>query len=483
MGMTGSLPKYRKLLFVFMGAVFVTLLLSAVSYVKADEPVVSAGEPVQEQTLQAALRMAYINNPSLRAARTELRVIHESLPQALSGWKPTLSADASIAASDIDGSNFGGGNGSTAKDLGFSLDQPLYRGGQTFSETTAARYTIAAQNALLKIKGQDVLQETATAYMDVLRDQALLELSRNNREVIAQELEASRERFDVGELTRTDVSQSEARLAKAEADVTTVRGNLRSSRAVFEEVIGMPAGRLVQPVPHFELLERETLEGLIRIAEQESPDVAAAVYAHKAAKEDINGVFGELLPEIGLFSSWNKTLDPAPGVIDEQTTKMIGLSASIPLYQAGSVRSRVRQAKEEANQRYLEILESKRLVRRETIENWEALQAAKAEIRSREAQVEASRVAQEGVRQEAEVGSRTILDILDADQEFLDAQVALVTAKRNKVVATFALLATLGLLSPERLGFSEDSISLKGHLKDITWSFFDMDVDRVADLD
>ncbi len=483
--MTRATPERQRGITILLGALMSVLVLGfalvTISYGQAEEKPKAYQKP--KQTLEAVLHKAYLGNPTIRAARMELRATHEQLPQAMAGWKPSVSADASITSSDLEGSNFGGsgsggGDGSTAKDVAVSVSQPLYRGGQTVSEMAAARYTIRARTQALKAIEQNILLEAVTAFMDVLRDQALFDLSWNNREVIARQLEATQNRFEVGELTRTDVSQAEARLAKADADAVTARGDLRSVQAVFEQVVGMPAGDLQEPGVMLDLPDHYS--EILDLAEQHNPDVLAATYAHKASEEDVDDVFGELLPEISLSGSWNRTLDPTPGLIEEQTAKTIGLSASIPLYQAGAVRSRVRQAKQTANQRYIQILEARRQARQEAIRNWESLDVARAEIRSREAQVRAQKVAQEGVRAETEVGQRTILDALDADQELLDAEAALVSAQRNEVVALFSLATTLGLLTPERLGFAGDGIDMDEHLDEITWKVFDMGVDRVG---
>lgn len=428
-------------------------------------------------TLQEVFQYTYEQNPTLNAARAELRAVEEKMPQAFSGWLPTVQGDASITATDTDGSNFGTASGSTAKDMAVSLNQPLFRGGRTMAGMAAARHTIDARSALLNNTVQNVLVSAATAYMDVLRDQALLNLSREARDVIAKQFEATQDRFDVGELTRTDVSQAEARLAKAEADITTARGQLNSTAAVFYQVVGIAPGKLQRPEIKADI--PETLDEIVALAESNSPVVVSAQSAHRASEKDADGVFGELLPEVGFMSSWNKTFDPNPGLLDEQTTKMVGISASIPLYQAGAVRSRVREAKHVANQRYIEILETKRDVRQKAVHNWSQLQAARAEIRSREAQVKASKVAQEGVHYESDLGSRTVLDALDADQELLDAQVALVTAERNEVVALLELLATIGSLNPETLDFNAPDGQIKHSLLENT----EMDVDSVTNLD
>lgn len=446
-----------------------------IGYARAEE------KASQSLTLQAVLHHTYLNNPSLKAVRAGLEAKRELLPQAFAGWKPTVLSEANLTASDVDGSNFGGGDGSTSKDVGVSLDQPLFRGGRTFAGISAARHTIQAQEEFLRAHEQDVLLAATTAYMDVLRDQGLVDLSLGTRNVISKELEVTQDRFEVGELTKTDVSQARARLARANSDVITARGNLNSSTAVFEEIVGLPSKDLVSPVLNLSL--PSNLDEAIAQADETSPVILSAIHTHRSSEEGVDQVFGELLPEIGLFSSWNKTFDPSPGLIEEQTTKLIGISASIPLYQAGAVRSRVREAKKTANQKYMEVLEIKREVRQNVVGAWADWQAAQAEIRSRKVQIEASTVAQEGVRHEMEFGSRTVLDALDADQELLDAQVALLTAQRNEVVAKFSLLSTLGLLAPQTTGFTEDIIHSDKNSGDITEKILNMDVDRVQEVD
>lgn len=432
-------------------------------------------------TLLSALETTYSTNPTLRAARKALRATYEQLPQAYSGWQPTVTSNASLTATDIAGSNFGPADGSTAKDVDVGFDQPLFRGFRTLAETSAAKSTITSQTAVLVSTEQDVLLNAVTAYMDVVRDRALLDLSLNNRDVLDKQREATQDRFDVGELTRTDVSQAKARLARADSDVITAKGTLNSSIAVFEQIIGEPPENLKEA--EVALSFPGTLDEAVGLAERSNPLVIGATYAHKAAEKDADSIFGELLPSIGLFGSWNRTFDPAPGLVPEQTTKAFGVSATIPLYQAGAVRSRLRQVKHTANSRYMEILEVKRGVRQDVITAWSDWRSAQSEIRSRELQVEASRIARNGVHAEADVGTRTILDSLDADQELLDAQVALVTAQRDEVVAKFTLLSTLGLLTPETLGFSTDEQISNEDLRDIRKKFFDLHVDRLQEVD
>lgn len=407
------------------------------------------------QRLEDILRQSYADNPTLRAARAEMRATRENLPQAQAGWKPSVLAEADAQWADIDQSPSvaGSADGSFSKQAGLTISQPLYRGGRTVAAVEGAENIIAAQQSILNATSQRVMRDVAAAYMDVVRDQAVLELRTNNESVIARQLEATRDRFEVGELTRTDVSQAEARFARAQADRTQAVGSLRTSESVFRQLTGSEPGLLGYPELSFNLPPHA--DAAMSKAENDNPTVIASHYRHKAAEADIDGIFGELLPQISAFGSLNQAYDPQPGLIDDSTTTAVGVLASWQLYSGGATRSRVRQARHVSNQRYIGIQEARQQAMQEAVANWESLQTAKAEIKSRTAQTEAARIAKEGVYQEAELGSRTILDTLDADQEYLDAQVALVTARRNETVATFFLAATLGLLTPATLGFSE----------------------------
>lgn len=437
-----------------------------------------AGMAPQEGQLNLgqAMRLAYLNNPALNSGRADLLATQEELPQAQAGWKPIVTADADITNTDSDSG--AGDDNNTSQNVGLTVTQPIYRGGRTTAQSSSARNTIKARSELLRAQEQDIFLNAAIAYTDVLRDQAVVELQQQNQELQNRQLKATRDRFEVGELTKTDVSQSDARLAEAEANVTEAHGNLSSSRAVFEQVVGVPANGLT--APNVSLMIPDNLENAVLQAEESSPLVQAAINTHRASEDDVDLTFGELLPQVGFFAGVDRTYDPPSGLSDDRTDRNIGIEASIPLYEAGAVRSRVRQAKYIANSRYLDILDAKRQAREATVRSWEDLQAARAVIRSRQAQVIAARIAQEGVRQEAEFGARSILDALDADQELLDAEVALVVARRDEVVAQFSLLASLGQLTPEALGFGEETIDLDDRLDDATRKIFDMSVDRVG---
>lgn len=430
------------------------------------------------QRLEDVLRHAYLNNPTLRAARAELRGRDELLPQAQSGWMPSADAGGAVTRTWLDGDNLGA-DGATTKEFWVGMEQPIYRGGRTVSGTNSALDRIYAQQALLASVEQDIMRDVATSYMDVHRALSVLDLVKNNLGVIDEQLRAARERFDAGEATRTDVSQSEARLARARADVTAAEASLQKSRAVYEQLTGMKPGML--GFPQLNIAVPADGEQAADAAEENHPMVLASRYFHDAAEHDVEKVFGELLPYIAFQGRYNKQFDPQPGIMDRYDYKMIGVRATIPLYEGGGTRSRVRQAKHAVNQRHFEILETKRAAREEAVRSWQDLVAAKAEIRSREAQINAASIAREGVRQETLLGLRTILDSLNADQEYLDAQVALATAQRDEIVAHFALLAATGRLTPETLGFGGVSHDPDVHLQAVDWKMLGMDVELDKD--
>lgn len=429
------------------------------------------------QKLEDVLRYSYEHNPALLAARESMKAVQEKMPQAAAGWRPTVGAKANVTASDVNGSAFGGG-GSTSKEVEADITQPLYRGGRTVAATDSATNAILARRSLLVAQEQNAMLAVATAYMDVSRDKALRALNESNRDVIAEQLEMTKKRFDVGELTKTDVAQAQARMAAAEANLIASQGNLQKSRAAFERVTGQPAGEIGRPKLKFPV--PETPEEAAAQAARNNPEVLAARFIHRSAQRDIDVAFGGLLPEISAFGSWNRQYDPQPGLTDKTTTASVGINANIPIYDAGMTRSRLREAKYTANQRYMEILDASRRVHEETVANWENLRAARAEIDSRRAQAAAAEQARDGVYKEAEVGARTTLDALDADREYLDARAALVAAERNEIVATFALAATLGLLTPEVLGFPELKGDYDAMLDAAMWKIMNSDVDIVG---
>lgn len=410
--------------------------------------------PLQDaraQSLIDALASAYSTNPTLRAAQAELRSVNEQVPQALAGWRPTVSVSGSAGVESREQKT---SLGTSEDDLNpaqaqLEVSQNIWRGGRTVADTDRAKSTVQAQRAFLINTEQDVLLRAATAYMNVWRDESILQLNISNEQVLGQQLEASNVRFEVGELTRTDVSQSEARLALATANRVQAEGNLRASRAIYEELIGQPPVS-VQPPPALRGLPNSQ-QAVATQARQENPAVIAAAYLYRAAGYQIRNVTGELLPQVSVVGRLTASDEVVSSSTSEQSAAVLA-QVSIPLYQAGAVSSRVRQAKQVEGQRRLELDEARSNAEQRAITAWEALQSAEAQIRSFESQVSANSIALEGVRQEYSVGVRTTLDVLDAEQELFDSQVSLVGAQRDEIVAGFQLLSALGRMTAFELG-------------------------------
>jgi TolC family type I secretion outer membrane protein len=289
--------------------------------------------------------------------------------------------------------------------------------------------------------------------MDVWRAQSVVELAESNERVIERQLEATRDRFTVGEVTRTDVAQAETRLATAAAERIAAEGALRSNRAVYEEVIGNVPGILLPPPPLAGL--PGSLEEVTAISISRNPVILAAGFSEKAARHRVREVTGELYPSVALIGSLSHNEEFAARDTETQRAEIFA-EVTIPLYQQGAVSSRVRAAKQISNQRRIEIEGARRRTGQEAITAWEGLQTARAQIRSFETSVRAAEIALEGVRQENQVGARTILDILDAEQELLDAKVNLVRSQRDDIVAGVAVLSAIGRLTARDLELAVD---------------------------
>lgn len=412
---------------------------------------VSVGLPAAAQSLEEALIQAYQSNPTLSAARAQLRATNERVPQALSGWRPTVEAQGSGGkAIDDDVRPVAGNEGRSPASADLTVTQPLYRGGRTVAGTERAENEVLAERSRLASTEQDVLVAAVTAYADVWRDQSVLELNINNEQVLARQLEATQDRFDVGELTRTDVAQSESRLSSATADRIGAQGNLTTSRATFENVIGTyPTERLEQP-PLPPVLP-EDQQAILDLAEAANPSVLATSFDELAALRSVREVEGELLPTVELQGSVGYQHERTSRTSEGSTAEVLAV-VRVPLYQQGAVSSRVREAKQIASQRRLQVREAIRRAREDAISAWERLLTARAQISALQESVRANEIALEGVRQENAVGARTVLDVLDAEQELLDAQVSLVSSQRDEIVASYEVLSAIGRMTAADLG-------------------------------
>ncbi|MFP3945178.1 MAG: TolC family outer membrane protein [Alphaproteobacteria bacterium] len=426
-------------------------------------------------SLEDALAAAYNTNPTLQAERARLRATDENVAQAVSGWRPTITASASYGSQNTRrASGFGGlvpiqRLESNPKTGSLVLNQPIFQGFRTLNSTRQAKAEVRSGRALLLSTEQEVLLNAVTAYIDVVRDQAVTELSQNNVKVLLRQLEAAQDRFEVGEVTRTDVAQAEARLSGARANLTQAEAALITSREAYRRVVGRMPGTL--DVPERLPVLPDTEEAAAAIAVERNPALRSAIEAERASEYAVKVAKGALLPRLDFEAAATHTEDQS--IAGDQTSGYSFFSeVVIPIYQSGVQYSRIRQLKELNNADRLRVAE----VRREVVENvavaWENLVAARDVIAASREQVRANEIAFEGVVQEAQVGARTTLDVLDAEQELLDAQVTLVRARRDEFVAAFALLAATGQLTAYQLGLPVDYYDPTEHYERIKWRPF-----------
>jgi TolC family type I secretion outer membrane protein len=421
-------------------------------------------------TLNDALAKAYNNNPQLQAARAQLRATDEGVPQAKSGWRPTVTANGDVGEA---WANNRPGEEGTFQPRGVNLQvtQPLYTGERTPSALRQAESLVLAQRSVLTSAEQTVLLTAVTAYMNVVQAVAVLELNRNQEAVIRRDLEATQTRFQVGELTRTDVAQAESRLAGATAARIQSEGQLAAARAAYANVIGENPGTLEQPPPLAALptSEEETISG-----SEDAPTVTAAKYNEQAARDGIDVAFSQIMPFLSLVGAAG-TNDETSAPNNGQDSASIMLQLTVPLYQAGLPAADVRQSKQVAGQRRQELENQRRAAIQSAVESWQALVTARAQIQSFVSQVEATKVALEGVRLEANVGARTVLDILDAEQEYLNAQVSLVGAKRDEVVAAYSVEAAVGRLTARDLELPVEYYDVEAYYNEVHDKFWGFD--------
>lgn len=407
------------------------------------------------QELKDVLYKVCENNPELQAAREKFRETQELYPQARAGWLPSVNAEASVYHSDIENSNFNSvADGSTTKDLTLSLDQPIWRGGRTFAETDSANAQIQAGKATLLQVHQDIFLRTLGVYMDVLRDRELLDLRRQNEDVLLDELKAAWERKKLGDITVTDVQQAKARLARAKSERVEAQSNLQTSAAKFEEMAGIePPKKLLMPYVNFHF--PSTLKEMQKQAEQRNPELWSVQYEHSAAEHDVRATSRELLPQVSAFASLDKQYDPQPGIVDDSRTKTIGIRATMALYEGGATRSRIRKSKHTAKRKEYEIEETRRKIKQQVRTNWNSYRAAQKTTEIRKDEIDSAQQALKGVREESRLGQRTVIDILDADQDVIDAKIALARARHDEIIAQFALARAMGFLTPHVLGMSK----------------------------
>lgn len=410
------------------------------------------------QTLEEALSAAYNSNPTIAAERARQRATRELTPQAVAGALPQVTGGVSYTKTDgsqtLNAAIFDPtATGTTEQEFELATttyqvsgEQAIFTGFRNFNAIRAARARVRAGAAELALVEQDVLTRAAGAYFDVVRDMKVFAANTNNVEVLIRQKREADLRFEVGEVTRTDVAQADARLAQARANLTTAQARLAVSRASFAEIIGAaPATLEDDPVLPS---APASLDESLSISREGAPSIVRARMAERAQKRNLQVAKGQFSPTVSLTASYQFSDEPSLFALqDEQFA--YGARASVPIFLGGLNISRVREAKALHDQSRRQVEEAERRADAAVTGSWEQLQAAKANIQSATSQVAASELALNGVRREAQLGVRTTLDVLDAEQEFLNAQVSLANAERDARLATFQLLAAMGALGPD----------------------------------
>ena len=416
-----------------------------------------AATPAFAETLREALTQAYESNPSLTAARAGQRATDESVPLAKANGRPDASINGTYTEFVLTSSNsFAAPSRSFGSDV--SVNVPLYSGGGVKNAVRAAENRVEAGRAGLRGTESAIFSAVVGAYMDVIRDEAVVDLNRAQVGVLQVNLEATKDRFEIGDLTRTDVAQSEARLAQAISQMETARAGLIRSKESYIQLVGSVPGDLEAPPPLPNLPANP--DEAVSVSLEHNPDLIAAKEAREASAFDRKSANAAKLPRIGAFSQGSYTnflgtiSSSIPGFRQSQTQKsaQVGIRATLPLYQGGQPAAQTRQAQARLGQAQEQEIAAERDAIAQTRAAFASLKASEEVIKSSMRGVAANELSLEGVRAESSVGNRTILDILNAEQELLNSKVQLVTARRNAYVAGFTLLAAMGRAEARDLG-------------------------------
>lgn len=435
------------------------------------------GASASAQTLEQAITAAYVNNPTLNAQRAAVRATDENVPKALSGYRPTVtgaaSADKTALTTTTGPSTLGGfaipGGKSNAllnqSTLSLTINQNLYNGFRTGNNVRAAEAQVRQSQETLRATEQQVLLDAVTAHMNVLRDEALVQLQQQNLASLGEQYRSAKDRFEVGEVTRTDVALAEAASAGGRASLIQAQSNLNTSRAVYRQVIGAEAGKLSPGRPIDQLLPR-SYDFAITDGLQRNPSVVSAQYAVDFAALQVKVAEGALLPSVNAQGVLQRANEPSSQA-KRQDEASIGLAATAPIYQGGAEYAAVRQAKEVLGQTRIQMDVTRDQVRALIVQFWSQLEAAKSSIQAAQTQVNAQTIALKGIREEYKVGQRTISDVLLAQANLVSAQSTLVNAQRDRVVASYAVLGSIGHLDMDSLGLQVATYDPEEHYRQV----------------
>jgi outer membrane protein len=413
--------------------------------------------PALADTIEAALVRAYQNNPQLNAQRAQVRAADEVVSQALAGYRPQVSVTATSGYqyTDANASAASGGevHGSDPpRSAGVVATQSLYNGNRTGNKTRAAESQVSGAREALRVLEQTVLLSAATIYMDYLRDAAIVEVQKSNVKVLDEAVFQTTDRWQLGELTHTDVYQAEAQLAAGKTQLLTAESNLKTTRSNFRRIIGNEPVALAPGAPVDRFLPGSQAAA-VNLGLAQNPNVTATMFGVDVNFLQVKINEGALLPTVTLQASAQQAYEPSM-TIYRSFAAAATAQVSIPIFQGGAEYSLIRQSKESLAQQRLNLETVRDQTRANIVTAWGQLVAGKAQVTSAQAQVTASEIALNGVRDEARAGQRTTYDVLVAQQTLVNARIAVVTAQHDRVVASYAVLNAMGRLSPQVLNLA-----------------------------
>ena len=426
-----------------------------------------AAEP---QTLEQAWIQAYQSNPSLEAERAKLRATDEQVSQALSHWRPSIDATGNIGKTYqyepdqavLGTERFAG----TTRGYGVQATQPLFRGFRTLSETEAAEKQVMAGRAELQSAEQQLLLDTATAFLDIVRDEKILEIDRNNEDVLKQKLDETTARASVGDLTQTDVKQAETRLARSEVNRLQIENTLMTDRRAFARLVGDMPGSIKEPV--LTLDQVKNFDDILGMSLAHNPKIQTSQFAYEEAKAEIDLNKGSLLPEVNLVGNVSRNWDENSTLPGQFNSSQILAQLTLPLYRSGADYSKIRAAQQTETQRRMELQDARNHVRESAHNAWQMLMEAEAAIKADQRGVDAAADALEGVKVQSKVGTRTTLDVLNAEQELLDAKTDIARNEHDKNLSIIQIKVAMGSLTADALKLPIDTYHPEHHYDDVS---------------
>lgn len=432
-------------------------------------------------TLNDVLSYTYENSSTINAERAGLKATDENVSKAKAGYRPSIVGEGSLGRSYIK-NEYDASSAATMQEkyqdptsLSVSFIQPIFSGLSTVNAVKSAKEQVKSAREGLVNTEQVVLLDAVSVYMDVLRDRAVLQLQISNEKVLKEHLASYKKRFEAGELTRTDVAQSEARLAGATAARIAAEGNLKVSNANYLDVIGLKPEATLKDVDAEKIELPKALSEALNLAKENNPQIKAIDYAQKSAEKNVLAKKGVLSPVVDVRAGASKNKES--NLTRRNDAWQVTANIKVPLYQSGAEYADIRAARHTENQYRILTKKIRSDVEAQTIKAWENYTSTKAQIKSIKSQIKASKIALDGVIREAKVGSRTVLDVLDAEQEHLDNQVSLVKTHRDEVVAAYALLTALGKMNPSDLKLSALTYDPTVYYKKVENKWIGYDID------